>query len=142
MKLKTHLYCEIFGRKVSSYDLRATSLLSKAHRSLEAAQSLIEQGFYDFVVSRAYYAMFYIAEALLDQKGLSFSSHAAVISAFGQYLARSNEVPMEFHRQLIDAQAQRTRADYDTQPDLSLQDAEILINQAQNFLVIPLQKLS
>lgn len=36
-------------------------------RSLEAAQSLIEQGFYDFAVSRAYYAKFYVAEALLDQ---------------------------------------------------------------------------
>ncbi|WP_242041241.1 HEPN domain-containing protein [Leptolyngbya sp. FACHB-261] len=59
------------------------ALLDKAHRSLVAAQSLIERGFYDFAVSRAYYAMFYIAEALLDLEGLSFSSHAAVISAFG-----------------------------------------------------------
>lgn len=39
------------------------------------------QGFYDFAVSRAYYTMFYVAEALLDQEGLSFSSHAAIISA-------------------------------------------------------------
>jgi uncharacterized protein (UPF0332 family) len=34
------------------------ALLAKAQRSLEAAQSLTEQGFYDFAVSRAYYAMF------------------------------------------------------------------------------------
>ena len=37
--------------------------------------------------------MFYVAEALLDQEGLSFSSHAAVVSAFGQYLARPGKVP-------------------------------------------------
>jgi uncharacterized protein (UPF0332 family) len=118
------------------------ALLDKARRSIEAAQSLIQQKFYDFAVSRAYYAMFYIAEALLDQEGLSFSSHAAVISAFGQHLARPGKIPSEFHRQLIDAQAQRTRADYDTQPDLSQIDAEIIVSQAQAFLETALQKLA
>jgi uncharacterized protein (UPF0332 family) len=122
--------------------LEQQALLDKAQRSLEAAQSLIEQEFYDFAVFRAYYAMFYVAEALLDQKGLSFSSHAAVISAFGQHLARPNEVPIKFHRQLIDAQAQRPRADYDTHPNLSLIDAETLVSQAEDFLTVALQKLN
>ena len=90
------------------------ALLDKAGRSIEAAQSLTEQGFHDFAISRGYYAMFYIAEALLDNEGLSFSSHAAVVSAFGRYLAHAGKVPIEFHRYLIDAQAQRTLADYDT----------------------------
>lgn len=118
------------------------ALLDKAQRSLDAAQSLRQQGFYDFAVSRAYYAMFYIAEALLDQEGLSFSSHAAVISAFGQYLARTGKIPVEFHRYLIDAQAQRTRADYDPQSDLSQVDAEIILNQAQAFLTTAQQNLN
>ncbi len=117
------------------------ALLDKAQRSLEAAQSLIEQKFFDFAVSRAYYAMFYVAEALLDREGLSFSKHAAVISAFGQYLARPGKVPTELHRQLIDAQAQRTRADYDPNPDLSQVDAETLVSQAQQFLAIAEQSL-
>lgn len=117
------------------------ALLDKAQRSLEAAQSLIEQQFYDFAVSRAYYAMFYVAEALLDQEGLSFSSHAAVISAFGQYLVRPGKVPAELHRQLIDAQAQRTRADYDPSPDLSELDADRLVSQAQTFLTTAQQSL-
>jgi uncharacterized protein (UPF0332 family) len=117
------------------------ALLDKAERSLEAAQSLIEQGFYEFAASRAYYAMFYVAEALLDRQGLSFASHAAVISAFGQHLARPGIVPTEFHRQLIDAQAQRTRADYDPNPDLSQADAERLVNQAQGFLSFAGQNL-
>ena len=110
------------------------ALLNQAQRSIAAAQSLVQQGFYDFAVSRAYYAMFYVAEALLDQEGLTFSSHAAVISAFGQHLARTGKVPVEFHRQLIDAQAQRTRADYDPQSGLSQFDAEIILSQAQALL--------
>lgn len=118
------------------------ALLDKSQRSIDAAQSLSERGFYDFAVSRAYYAMFYLAEALLDQEGLAFSSHAAVISNFGQYLARPGKIPAEYHRQLIDAQAQRTRADYDPQPNLSQQDAEILIAQARAFHLQTLRNLS
>ncbi|ASC73244.1 hypothetical protein XM38_042060 [Halomicronema hongdechloris C2206] len=109
-------------------------LVAKAQNSLDAANHLIQQGFYDIAVSRAYYSMsFYIAEALLDKEGLSFSSHAAVISAFGRSLARPGKVPVEFHRHLIDAQRLRTRADYDLQPDLSLQDAQALVAQTQAF---------
>lgn len=118
------------------------ALLEKSQRSMDAAKNLMERGFHDFAVSRAYYAMFYIAEALLDQEGLAFSSHAAVISAFGQYLVRPGKVPAQYHRQLIDAQAQRTRADYDPQPNLSQQDAEILISQAQDFLTTAFQNLN
>lgn len=47
-------------------------LIEKAERSLLAAQQLVHQKFHEFAVSRAYYAMFYVAEALLDQEGLSF----------------------------------------------------------------------
>jgi len=47
-------------------------LLRKAKRSLEAAKRLFDEGDYDFSVSRAYYSMFYCAEALLLTKNLSF----------------------------------------------------------------------
>ncbi|MBD0336832.1 MAG: HEPN domain-containing protein [Cyanobacteria bacterium Co-bin13] len=112
------------------------ALLDKARRSLEAAQKLMQQEFYDFAVSRAYYAMFYVAEALLNHEGLAFSSHGAVIGAFGQHFAKPGKVPAEFHRYLIDAQAQRTQADYDAQPDISQEDAETLVSQAQAFITI------
>ncbi|HEY9737609.1 MAG TPA: HEPN domain-containing protein [Trichocoleus sp.] len=81
------------------------ALLDKAQRSLQASQQLMQQEFYDFAVSRAYYAMFYVAEALLNYEGLAFSSHSAVIGAFGQHFAKTGKVPAELHRYLIDAQA-------------------------------------
>ena len=43
-------------------------LLSKAERSLQTAKSLLQSQDIEFVVSRAYYAMFYVAEALLNEK--------------------------------------------------------------------------
>ena len=60
------------------------ALINKAKDSLGAAKALVTDGYNDFAASRAYYAMFYIAEAMLLQLGLSYSKHSAVISAFGR----------------------------------------------------------
>ena len=49
------------------------ALLHKAQESQRAARLLADQGFYDFAVSRAYYAMFYIVEAFLLGEGLAFA---------------------------------------------------------------------
>lgn len=40
-------------------------LLVKARRSIKAAARLLQDGDYDFAVSRAYYGMFYVAQAML-----------------------------------------------------------------------------
>jgi len=58
------------------------ALLRKAHSSLHAAKLLAGEKLFDFAVSRAYYTMFYVAEALLLGQGLSFSKHSAVLAAF------------------------------------------------------------
>jgi len=62
--------------------------------------------------SRAYYSMFYIAEAFLEGEGLSCSKYAAVIVAFGREFAKPRRVPQNFHRFLIEAQELRTTGDY------------------------------
>ena len=48
-------------------------LLEQARASLGAARLLLTQGYHGFAASRAYYAMFYIAEAFLLGKDLAFS---------------------------------------------------------------------
>ena len=68
-------------------------LVQKSQDSLRAAKLLATEGMADFAVSRAYYAMFYIAEAFLLQKNLSFSKHSVVISKFGEYFVRTNQIP-------------------------------------------------
>lgn len=111
-----------------------TSLLKKAETSLQAAKLLAEQGFYEIAVSRSYYAMFYIAQAFLLVDGLSFSKHSGVIAAFGQHFARTNRVPVEFHRHLIEAAEQRNTGDYDLEPNLTLADADKQILRAEEFI--------
>ena len=53
------------------------ALFRKARASLAAARALHGLRFFDFAASRAYYAMFYIAEAMLLGEGLSFSASSA-----------------------------------------------------------------
>jgi len=71
------------------------AFIAKAHDSLAASRLLTANGLHDFGASRAYYTMFYIAEAFLWSKGLSFSSHAAVVSAFGREIAKPGIVPVQ-----------------------------------------------
>lgn len=72
------------------------ALLRKAHDSLRASQLLSTEGFYDFAVSRAYYTMFYGAEALLLGRGLSFSKHSAVTAPFGKELVKTGRSRRSF----------------------------------------------
>jgi len=71
-------------------------LLTKAQESINAAQTLLEQSYPDFAASRAYYALFYVAQALLLAKEQTFSSHAAVIAAFGKEYAKTKVLDPKF----------------------------------------------
>jgi uncharacterized protein (UPF0332 family) len=64
------------------------ALLDKDRQSLDAADLLRGRDYPDFAASRAYYAMFYAAEALLASLGQSYSSHAATQAAFGLATAK------------------------------------------------------
>jgi uncharacterized protein (UPF0332 family) len=71
------------------------ALLQKARQSQRAFVALKRAGFLDFAASRAGYAMFYAAQALWLSRGLSFSSHAAVIAAFGKAFAKIDSATLD-----------------------------------------------
>lgn len=87
------------------------ALLDKARANLDAARLLPAARHLDSSASRGYYAMFYVAEALLAQLGQSYSKHAGVIAAFGREYAKTGKLDPKFHRWLIDAQGLRSVAD-------------------------------
>ena len=112
------------------------ALLTKADESLAVAMSLHAGGHYDFAASRAYYAMFYLAEALLLGRGLTFSSHSAVIAAFGKEFVRTGEIAPEFHKYLRGAEVSRIVGDYETLEHVSADRCEEHIRQGQEFLAM------
>lgn len=114
-----------------------SALLAKAGDSLRGAEILAREFLYDIAVSRAYYAMFYCSEALLDAEGLRFSSHAGVVAGFGQHFAKTGRVPAEYHRHLIQAQDSRLLGDYDAESPRSAEEAEKHISRARDFIAMP-----
>ncbi len=111
-------------------------LLRSARDSLNAAQLLLNGGYPAYAASRAYYAMFYIAEAFLEGEGMAFSKHAAVISAFGREFANKGKVPVELHRFLLDAMTLRHAADYGPRDKVKPPHAQTVIEQAKRFIQV------
>lgn len=108
-------------------------LLEKAQRAVEAAETLRGHGDADFAAARAYYAMFYAAEALLHEKGLGFRKHGGVHAAFGEHFVKTGALDPKFHRYLLDAFDQRLLADYGVEATLTSADASMLIGQASEL---------
>jgi uncharacterized protein (UPF0332 family) len=102
---------------------------------------LLELGDPDSAAGRAYYAMFHAAEALLLSKGLEYSKHRAVLSAYGREFAKSGLLPREFHCALLDAYEARLSADYESGAGVDCEtarrhmaDAEEFVDAAAKFL--------
>jgi uncharacterized protein (UPF0332 family) len=59
-------------------------LLEKAERAIQATDALLTTVGAEFAAGRAYYAMFYTAEALLHERDLKFSKHGSLHAAYGK----------------------------------------------------------
>lgn len=88
-------------------------LLDKARRSLRTAEHIMEDGDYDFAVSRAYYAMFYTAQALLLTRGVRRAKHSGVLAAFNREFIRTGELPRDLFVYLRQGFGDRAEGDYD-----------------------------
>ncbi|MGB3692187.1 MAG: HEPN domain-containing protein [Spirulinaceae cyanobacterium] len=130
----TAFYRNVTNEGIEVMDLEQQKLLEKGAKSLAAARKLNQENFPEFSASRAYYCMFYIAEAFLLKEGLSFSKHSAVIGAFGREFASKKRIPVEYHRHLIEAERIRLQGDYNTDTEITRDDANTVINQAEIML--------
>jgi uncharacterized protein (UPF0332 family) len=109
-------------------------MLAKAQRYLASAKLLTMAGDFDSAVSRLYYSMFYGAEALLLSQEKTFSSHRAVIAAFGEHFIKSGLLPKEMHRWLHRAFEKRQISDYEFMSGISETDVMDLQGKAEEFM--------
>jgi uncharacterized protein (UPF0332 family) len=115
-------------------NVEVKELLEKAESSLSAAGLLLKEGYPGFAASRAYYAMFYVAEALLSSLGQSYSTHGGVVGAFGREFAKTAKLDAKFHRWLIDGQDLRNVGDYAVGSTVSSAQADELLAQARELV--------
>jgi uncharacterized protein (UPF0332 family) len=112
------------------------NLIDKSERSIAAAKRLCDAGDYDFAVSRAYYSIFYVCEALLLKKSIRFSRHSALISAVFDHYVKSGELSKEFHKVLHRAFKLRQQGDYLSTSPFTKEVAEELISDVESSIML------
>ncbi len=112
----------------------AASLIERAKKYLKSSKTLLKEGDYESSVSRAYYAMFYSAEAMLLTKDLAFSSHRGVISAFGQHFVKTGVFQREMGREFNRAFEKRQLGDYEYTFVISRDEAESILKESERFV--------
>ena len=113
----------------------SSKLLSKALDAIEGAEALLNIDKAEIAVGRAYYSMFYVAEALLyNEFDLKLNQHGQVIAAYGKNFAKTKALDPKFHRWLRDGFDKRISGDYGVDTGIEDDIAANMINQAREFL--------
>lgn len=110
------------------------SLIERARKYLKSSETLFKEGDYESSVSRTYYAMFYSTEAVLLTMNLSFSSHKAVLSAFGEHFIKPGTFPREMGKLLNMAFEKRQLGDYEFTFVISKEEAEEMLEKGKEFV--------
>jgi uncharacterized protein (UPF0332 family) len=108
--------------------------LERAEQSIQAAKDLVISGYHDFAASRAYYAAFYGATAILLHEGLDFSKHSGVIASIHQRFVKTGKLSKEQGKDLNWLFEIRNVGDYGGTVHVSQPLAEQAIEAAASFL--------
>lgn len=87
--------------------------LEKARKKLEVAQKLFDLGEYEDAISRAYYAAFHAAQALLLSRGEKATTHQGVLTLFGLLFIATGELDRKFGKYLARLKDVREGSDYE-----------------------------
>jgi uncharacterized protein (UPF0332 family) len=111
-----------------------TTQIEKSREKLDAAKTLLREGFIDDAISRAYYSMFHAASAVLLSEGITVESHSALKTMFGLHLIKTGKIEKKYGQWLNKLKDERENGDYDIFTSFELADAKSGINEAQEFL--------
>lgn len=111
-----------------------TKMTQKSLRSIDSARELFKKGDYDFSLSRTYYSVFYMLEAILLTKNLTFSKHGNVIGAFNKNFVKDGIFPKEYSNLISRLFRERHVADYEFDIKLTQEETEENIIAAENII--------
>jgi uncharacterized protein (UPF0332 family) len=110
------------------------NLIEKAISKLESAEYLYDGGYFEDAASRAYYAMYYGARALLALKDIYPKTHSGLISKFGLQYVKEGYLDVIHGRAIAQAKDIRESADYGVGIEISEEEAKDVIENAKSFL--------
>jgi uncharacterized protein (UPF0332 family) len=118
---------------VGAFEDEVSSNLERATTNLQVARELVDRGYYDVSASRAYYAAFYSASALLLNEGIDTSKHSGVIALIHQHFVKSGKLSKEQGRNLNWLFELRSVGDYGVSLHVTLADARRAVDTAEDF---------
>lgn len=87
--------------------------IGRAEQAYIEAVDSARMGYWILAINRLYYALFYISNALLIDKGITVKSHAGVIVKISQSFVKTGLLTKEDGRLLSLLQNMRCEGDYD-----------------------------
>lgn len=112
----------------------AKASLERAEKALKSAKLLQENGELEDAASRAYYAMFHTARAILFSKGISAKTHRGTISLFGEKIVKQGILTEEYADMLRKAFDLRQKSDYELYTQLNAEAVKEAIRNAEKFI--------
>jgi uncharacterized protein (UPF0332 family) len=116
------------------YSDEVTLYLQHANEMLEVAKMNLANDFYASTVNRAYYAVFYAANAMLATEGLARSKHSGVISLFRQTFVKPGKMSQELSDIYGRIMDDRQLGDYDLGMDVDAERARQDLADAVRFV--------
>ncbi len=111
-----------------------TAYMASAWQALRTAESEFVQGSdYLVVANRAYYAIFYAANAMLATRGLQRSKHPSVLAAFRDIFVKSGEIEASYARDYEETMRRRHISDYDLNSVVGADFVRVGLEAAQRF---------
>ena len=105
-----------------------------AHEALDDAQATFAQGRYHTAANRAYYAVFYAANAMLATLGLQRSKHSAVKAAFHEKFIKTQQIEAAYGNDYNETMKKRDMADYDVDASVDEPFARDGVERARRFV--------
>ena len=109
---------------------------------MRQAETLAGSGEWDGTVNRAYYAMFYAAEAMLGQYGLAARRHTGVLILVDRELLGRGLVTAEQAAHLREAYRMRQRADYADEAPVGADRGQELLASARDFVTAAAHRIA
>lgn len=110
------------------------SYRQRARDDLKAAEEMLASRFHLAAISRAYYALFYTATAVLLEKGITVHRHKQLGIEFRKHFIKTKELPKKYGEILEELFQARQTADYDAIPEISEARVGELLKEAKDFI--------
>ena len=113
---------------------RLDSHIKKAEDKISMSEKLLEWKGFDDAVSRAYYAVFHAAQAMLASQGLEADTHSGVKTLFHLHFIKSKKIDAKFGRYLSNLKDDREEGDYDIVSSVDAEMAANALREAKEFV--------